>query len=72
MRVNTRNSNERRLHMPRVAPGYILKYRYHRRSGQARVEIDGKTFYLGPWKSTASYAEYDRLIIQWLANCRRA
>ncbi len=47
------------------------KYRLHRPSGQAVVTLNGRDFYLGPWRSTASRAEYDRLIGEWLANGRR-
>ena len=36
-----------------------------------RVTIDGRDFYLGPYKSKASYLEYDRLINEWLASGRR-
>jgi integrase len=45
-------------------------YRHHRASGQAIVTIDGKDYYLGPWKSKASQAEYDRIIGEWLAGGR--
>src|SRR5262245_24837280 len=45
-------------------------YRLHRSSGQAIVGIEGKTFYLGPWGSTASREEYDRVVGRWLANGR--
>ncbi|REK17370.1 MAG: site-specific integrase [Planctomycetota bacterium] len=47
------------------------KYRHHRASGQAVVTLDGRDFYLGRWKSTASKAVYERLIGEWLANGRR-
>src|SRR5262249_48542566 len=43
------------------------KYRHHKASGQALVTIAGRDHYLGPWKSSASKAEYDRLIGEWLA-----
>jgi len=46
-------------------------YRRHRASGQAVVSIAGRDHYLGPWKSKASMAEYDRVIGEWLANGRR-
>lgn len=57
--------------MPKVTDTYVPKYRLHRPSGQARVTIDGRDYYLGPWKTRASLAEYDRLINEWLANGRR-
>jgi len=46
-------------------------YRQHRPSGQAVVTLNGHDFYLGPWKTPQSRAEYDRLIAEWLANGRR-
>jgi integrase len=56
--------------MPRLS-NLNPKYRHHRPSGQAVVTHCGKDFYLGPWKSKGSKAEYDRLIGEWLANGRR-
>jgi integrase len=47
--------------------GRVPKYRHHKPSGQAVVTLSGKDQYLGPWKSKASRAEYDRLIGEWLA-----
>ena len=57
--------------MPRAISSYVPKYRYHKPSGQARVTIEGRDFWLGPWKSKASYLEYDRIIAEWIANGRR-
>lgn len=57
--------------MPKVSRDYVPKYRLHRPSGQARVTIDGRDFYLGPWKTRASLVEYDRLIAEWIAGGRR-
>lgn len=45
----------------------VPKYRKHRASGQAVVTIAGRDHYLGPWRTKASKAEYDRLIGEWLA-----
>lgn len=45
-------------------------YRLHKRSGHARVCIDGREFWLGPHGSPESKKEYDRLIAEWLANGR--
>ena len=42
----------------RQLPGYLL----HKASGQARVRIDGKDFYLGPYGSEASRVAYGNLI----------
>jgi integrase len=46
------------------------KYRQHKASGQAIITLDGRDFYLGPWRSQASRREYDRLTAEWLANHR--
>jgi integrase len=46
-------------------------YRKHKASGQAVVTIEGKDFYLGPWNSLASKAEYDRIIGVWLGEGRQ-
>lgn len=46
-------------------------YRHHRASGQAIATIEGRDFYLGPWKSKASKIEYDRVVAEWLAAGRR-
>ena len=56
--------------MPTLAQA-TPKYRKHRPSGQAVVTLNGKDFYLGPYGTKASRAEYDRLIAMWLANGRR-
>ena len=47
------------------------KYRLHKAWNLAVVTIEGRDFYLGPWKSKASHIEYDRLIGEWLANNRQ-
>jgi integrase len=53
------------------APRRVPSYRLHKRSGQAVVTLDGRDFYLGPFGSVASRAEYDRLVAEWMANGRR-
>ncbi len=50
----------------------IPTYRHHRPSRQAVVTLGGKDFYLGPYNSPESRAQYDRLIAEWLVNGRRA
>ncbi len=50
---------------------HVPAYVHHRPTGQARVRIKGRDFYLGPFRSKASRIEYDRLIGEWLANGRR-
>jgi len=49
----------------------IPSYRFHKASGQAIVVLSGKSFYLGPWNSPESRAEYERVVAEWLANGRR-
>jgi integrase len=56
--------------MPRLTKR-IPKYGKHSASGQAVVCIHGKDYYLGPWRSLASRAEYDRLIAEYLASGRQ-
>lgn len=51
--------------MPKLRrkPAYSL----HSATGQARVRIDGKDFYLGVYGSKESRERYDDLIAEWLA-----
>ncbi len=49
----------------------IPKYRLHKGSGQALVQIDGRRFYLGTYDSPESQEAYDRVIAEWLAASRR-
>jgi integrase len=52
--------------MPRnkaVLPSYTL----HKATGQARVRIDGKDFYLGPYDSAESREKYGSLIARFVA-----
>lgn len=48
----------------------VPSYRHHKPSGKAVVTLNGRDFYLGPWQSTESKSEYDRLIAEWIANGR--
>jgi integrase len=48
------------------------RYRKHAASGLAVVTLNGRDHYLGPWRSKASKAEYDRLIAEWLAKGRHS
>jgi integrase len=48
-------------------PNRIPSYRLHKPTGQAIVAIRGKMFYLGPYGSVESRAEYNRIIAEWLA-----
>jgi integrase len=57
-------------------PNSVPKYRLHKKSGQAVVSLpDGrgyrKDFYLGPFNSPESKAEYERVLAEWLANGRK-
>lgn len=52
-----------------ISSGAVPKYRKHVH-GQARVTINGRDYYLGPWKSKASILEYDRIIAEFLASGR--
>jgi len=49
----------------------LPRYRHHKARNLAVVRLGGRDHYLGPWKSLASYVEYDRLIAEYLANGRR-
>jgi integrase len=52
--------------MPRLTTS-VPKYRRHRGSNQAIVNLNGRDHYLGPYGTKASRIEYDRLIGEWLA-----
>ena len=58
--------------MPRVANITTPKYCKHKASGQAIVALNGRDFYLGPYGTAASHAEYDRVISEWMASGRSA
>jgi hypothetical protein len=55
--------------MPRLNQS-VPKYRKHKASGQAFVEINGRRHYLGPWQTKSSKLEYDRRITEWLSSGR--
>jgi integrase len=48
----------------------VPSYRRHS-SGQARVTLNGRTYYLGPYGTKASRQAYDRLISEYLAGGRQ-
>jgi integrase len=50
----------------------LPKYRKHKASGQAFVELNGHRHYLGPYGTKASKLEYDRLIGEWLQHGRQS
>ena len=39
----------------------------HKPTGQARVRLDGRDHYLGPWRSPEATERYDTLMSEWLA-----
>jgi integrase len=65
--VNTRKALKVMLMLH--SKGAVPKYRKHS-SGQARVTINGRDYYLGPWKSQTSIRAYDRIISEYLASGR--
>ena len=46
----------------------IPKYRLHKGSGQALVQIAGRRIYLGPHGSDESHQLYRRLVGEWLSH----
>jgi len=50
----------------------VPSYRHHKKSGQARVTLGGKDFYLGRYGSRESRAAYQRVIGEYLAGQGRA
>jgi integrase len=44
----------------------VPSYRHHKPSGRAVVTLGAKDYYLGPWQSESSKAEYNRLIAEWI------
>ena len=55
--------------MPRKK-SHAPAYRYHI-SGQARVDLDGRTYYLGPYDTPESHARYHALLATYNANGHR-
>ncbi|MGE3819242.1 MAG: recombinase XerD, partial [Isosphaeraceae bacterium] len=56
--------------MPKLARS-CPRYARHKPTGQARVQLEGRSYYLGPYGSPESRAAYDRLVAEWLAGGRR-
>lgn len=46
-------------------------YRLHKPCSQAVVILDGKDLYLGRHSSPESWAEFDRMVAEWLCKGRR-
>ena len=57
--------------MPKLAVDKLPADRQHKARGLAVVTLNGKDIYLGPYGTSASKAEYDRVISEWIANGRR-
>ncbi|HJQ82296.1 MAG TPA: site-specific integrase, partial [Lacipirellulaceae bacterium] len=57
--------------MPRLTQS-LPKYRKHKASAQAFVELNGHRYYLGPHGTKASKLEYDRLVGEWLQHGRQS
>lgn len=55
--------------MPRTKRS-VPEMKYHV-SGQARIFLDGRYFYLGPYGSTEAQARYDTLVAEYLRNGRK-
>ena len=50
----------------------VPKYRLHKASGQAVVDLGGRTVYLGPYGDPASKESYARALAEWVANGKEA
>src|SRR5438874_1123944 len=48
----------------------VPSYRLHKASGQGVVVLNGHSFYLGKYGSSASKSAYKRVVAEWLANNR--
>ena len=57
--------------MSQTARTNLPSYRFHKPSGQAVVRLNDRDFYLGPWQTEKSRAEYERIIGERLASNRR-
>ena len=57
--------------MPKLTENKLPAYRHHKARGLAVVTLNGSDVYLGPYGTSTSKAEYDRVISEWLANGRR-
>ena len=57
--------------MANKRPLRVPSLRRHKASDRAFVELNGRYVYLGPWNSSVSKTEYERVIAEWLSNGRR-
>jgi integrase len=53
--------------MGRRKRGEEPQMRFHSHSGQARVRVNGKVIYLGPWDSPEAKGRYHRIVAEWHA-----
>ena len=53
--------------MPRK-PRKLPQPNHHKHSGQARVKLDGRYHYLGPWQSDEAERRYKQLLAEWAAS----
>jgi integrase len=53
--------------MGRRKNGAEPEMRFHAHSGQARVRVNGKVIYLGPWDSPEAKERYHRIVAEWHA-----
>jgi hypothetical protein len=51
--------------MPRSSPS-VPSYRFHKPSGRARVTLEGRDIWLGPYGTSESRQKYDRVVAEWL------
>jgi len=56
-----------KIYQKKYLPGrnYVPKYRLHKASGQAFVELSGKRIYCGKYGTPESKEKYDRLVEEW-------
>jgi len=61
-----------KIYQKKYLPGrnYVPKYRLHKASGQAFVELSGKRIYCGKYGTPESKEKYHRLVEEWEANGR--
>src|SRR3954470_14783118 len=71
MRGSGGYSDSKRLAAPMSRSPRVPSYRYHKASRQAVVVIRGRSFYLGPWNSPESKAEYRRVVAEYWSVDRR-
>lgn len=55
--------------MPRLPR--IPSYRLHKPTSHARVTLNGRDYFLGPWNSEPSKRRYEEIISEWLSNGRK-